>query len=265
MNGFPANLHPTENATLRLKLIACEIFYREFCAAVARSIHQVDVEFLPKGLHDIGQAGMSARLVEAVQRVDPAEYDAILLGYGLCNNGIVGLTAGAIPLVVARAHDCITLFLGSHHRYLEYFYSHPGVYFQTSGWLERGQQLRQLEAESIPQTHGMNATYEDLVAKYGEDNAKFLYEQLGNMTRNYHGITFIEMGIEPDDRFEQQARRQAVDKGWSFEKLAGDMRLVQNLLDGRWDDGRFLTVKPGWRIAASFDDRVIRAEEVASQ
>ena len=39
---------------MRLKLIACKIFYRELCAVVARSIHQVDIEFLPKGLHDIG-------------------------------------------------------------------------------------------------------------------------------------------------------------------------------------------------------------------
>ncbi len=48
--------------SMRLKLIACEILYREFCWAVARSLHRVDVEFLPKGLHDIGQAGMHARL-----------------------------------------------------------------------------------------------------------------------------------------------------------------------------------------------------------
>ena len=50
---------------MRLKLIACEIIYRGCLAAVARSVNQVDVEFLPKGLHDIGQAGMSARLAEA--------------------------------------------------------------------------------------------------------------------------------------------------------------------------------------------------------
>jgi len=43
----------------------------------------------------------------------------------------------------------------------------------------------------------MTQSYEQLVAKYGEDNAKFLYEQLCNMTRNYTGLTFIEMGIEP--------------------------------------------------------------------
>ena len=56
---------------MRLKLIACEIFYRELCAAVARSVNQVDIEFLPKGLHDIGQAGMSARLGEVLAAIKP--------------------------------------------------------------------------------------------------------------------------------------------------------------------------------------------------
>ena len=106
----------------------------------------------------------------------------------------------------------------------------------------------------------MTQTYEELVAKYGEDNAKFLYEQLCNMTRNYSGLTFIEMGIEPDDRFERQARQQAAERGWKFEKLAGDMTLVQQLVDGPWDDERFLVVPPGGRVAASFDEEIIKAE-----
>ena len=42
------------------------------------------------------------------------------------------------------------------------------------------------------------------MAKYGEDNARFLYEELCNMTRHYRKLTFIEMGIEPDDRFERR-------------------------------------------------------------
>ena len=69
---------------MRLKLISCEIFYREMCAAVARSPHRVDLEFLPKGLHDIGSAKMSARLQEAVDTVDAERYQAVLLGYALC-------------------------------------------------------------------------------------------------------------------------------------------------------------------------------------
>lgn len=250
---------------MHLKLIACEIFYRELCAAVARSVNQVDIEFLPKGLHDLGQAGMSARLGEAVAAVDQSKYEAILLGYGLCSNGLVGLTAQNIPLVVPRAHDCITLFLGSKERYLDYFQNHPGVYFKTSGWIERGEGLHQYNQDSIQHQSGMTQTYEELVAKYGEDNAKFLYEQLCDMTRNYTGLAFIEMGIEPDDRFERQAREEAAERSWKFEKLAGDMALIQRLVDGPWDADRFLVVPPGDRMTASFDENVIKAEATSEQ
>jgi len=244
----------------RLKLISCEIFYRECCAAISRSVNQIDVEFLPKGLHDIGQAGMSSRLAEVVAAVDEQPYDAILLGYGLCNNGIVGLSARTVPLVVPRAHDCITLFLGSKERYLDYFQTNPGVYFKTSGWIERGEGLTQLDTDSTNHFSSFNPSYEDLVAKYGEDNAKFLHEQLTEMTRNYGKMTYIEMGIEPDDRFEQTARKQAEEREWKFEKLPGDMTLIQTLVDGPWDEDRFLVVPPGSRVAASFDEGVIRED-----
>ncbi|MGD0655026.1 MAG: DUF1638 domain-containing protein [Thermoguttaceae bacterium] len=243
---------------MRLKLIACEIFYRELCTAVARSINQIDVEFLPKGLHDIGQAGMSSRLKEALTAVDESHYEAVLLGYALCSNGLLGLAARTIPLVVPRAHDCITLFLGGKERYLDYFQTNPGTYFKTSGWIERGQGLAQAGQDTTEHLSGMTQSYEELVAKYGEDNARFLQDQLCNMTRNYNKIAFIEMGIEPDGRFEQQARADAAALGWAYEKLQGDMSLIQDLLDGRWDDGRFLTVPPGCRIAPSYDEQIIK-------
>jgi hypothetical protein len=244
---------------VRLKLIACEIVYRELCAAISRSVNQVDVEFLPKGLHDIGQAGMIARLQEVLARVDQSQYEAVLLGYGLCNNGLVGLSAGQVPLVIPRAHDCITLFLGSKERYLDYFQSHPGVYFKTSGWIERGENTHQMNPDSIAHRSGMVQTYEDLVAKYGEDNARFLYEELCNMTRNYSGIAYIEMGIEPDDRFERHSRELAARQGWKYEKLPGDISLLQSLVDGPWDEDRFLVVPPGCRVAASFDEKILKA------
>lgn len=245
---------------MRLKLIACEIFYRELCAAVARSVNQVDIEFLPKGLHDIGQERMSARLAETLDAVDESNYDAMLLGYALCSNGVVGLAARSIPLVLPRAHDCITLFLGDRDRYLEYFQTHPGVYFKTSGWIERGEELEQFGQDSIQQLSGMTAGFEELAAKYGEDNARFLQEQLGDITRNYTRMTFIEMGVEPDDRFERKARSEAAERGWQFEKLAGDMSLIQTLVDGPWDDERFLVVPPGGRVATSFDERIVKIE-----
>ena len=38
------------------------------------------------------------------------------------------------------------------------------------------------------------------------------------------------------------------------------MTLVQQLVDGPWDDERFLVVPPGGRVAASFDEKIIKVE-----
>lgn len=245
---------------MRLKLIACEILYREICWAVARSTNQVDVQFMPKGLHDIGQKGMHAQLSETLAEVDASLYDAVLFGYGLCSNGLVGLEAQGTRLIVPRAHDCITLFLGDKQKYLDYFQNRPGAYFKTTGWIERGDQLTQLSSDTVQKKTGMDLSYEALVEKYGEDNAKYLWEQLGETTRNYGILTFIEMGIEPNDRFERQTRERAAELGWQYEKLTGDLSLIQRLVDGPWNDDEFLTVEPGHRVAASFDEGIIRAE-----
>jgi hypothetical protein len=240
---------------MKLKLISCEVFFREMCATVARSPNQVDVEFLPKGLHDIGQVGMSGRMQAAVDKVDALQYEAIILGYGLCNNGLAGLTARSLPLVLPRGHDCITLFLGSKERYLDYFNNHPGVYFKTSGWIERGEATGELSQMSIQRMAGLDKSYDELVEKYGEENAQYLYEQLYGY-KNYGQITYIEMGIEPDDRFEQSAKKTAEEKGWQFKKERGDMRLIEKLVNGDWNEEEFLVVQPGHRIVVDYSDPV---------
>lgn len=245
---------------MRLKLISCEIFYREICAAVARSPNQVDVEFLSKGLHDIGADGMRSQLQAALDRTEPSKYEAALFCYGLCGNGLAGLTARSVRVVTPRAHDCITLFLGSKERYLDYFENHPGVYFRTTGWIERGERLQPF---SVQNRIGLNYTYEDLLARYGEENARYLSEQLGDCRRNYQQLTFIEMGVEPDDRFERQAREEAARRGWKFEKVRGDLSLIERLVDGQWDEKDFLVVPPGWRIVARYDEGIIGTEPAA--
>jgi len=249
---------------MRLKLISCEIFFREFCACVAGSPHTVDIEFLPKGLHDIGCEEMRSRLQAVVDRVEERQYDALLLGYGLCNNGIVGLTTKSIPLVVPRGHDCITVFMGSAARYMDYFNSHPGVYFKTTGWIERGEADGELGQLALGKKLGLQQSYEEMVAKYGEENARYLWEEFGkNLARHYGQMTFIEMGIEPDGSFEQRARDDATQRGWIFEKIAGDISLIQRLVNGEWDPKEFLVVPPGHRIMASYDDGVISSEATA--
>jgi len=230
------------------------------CHLLAEAEHRVDVEFLPKGLHDIGASSMRKRLQQAIDGVEAPEYDAILLGYGLCGMGLAGLVTRHIPLVVPRAHDCITLFLGSKQRYADYFADHSGVYFRTTGWLERAENMNQLQQFSIQSKSGMGMSYPELVEKYGQENADYLWEQIGDFVRNYRQLTFIEMGVEQNGRFEQQARAEAGERDWKFEKLRGDLGLLRRLVNAQWDPEDFLVVKPGEKIVVRYDDSIIAAE-----
>lgn len=247
---------------MRYKLICCEVLYREACAEVAQTPHLVDVEFVPKGLHDMGAPLMLARLQEIVDAVDGAKYDAVLLGYALCNNGVAGLIARDIPLVLPRAHDCISLFMGSRERYLEYFNANPGVYFETTGWMERGAYEGDLSQLSVQSKTGMDKSYEELVEKYGEENAKYLWDTLCDTTHNYSQITYIEMGMQADAAYEAKAREKADERGWRFEKMPGDMRLIRSLIRGEWPAQDFLVIEPGMRVTTSFDETIVKAETV---
>jgi len=236
---------------VRFKLIACEVLFRELCDACARSPHQVDPEFLPKGLHDLGGVKMAARIQESVDRTPADPYDAILLGYGLCGNGLAGVTARGTRLVLPRAHDCIALLMGSLERYQSYFENNPGTFYRSTGWLERGRDLQQLNHESLAA----------LVAKYGEDNGRFLYEEVTRYRARYGKLVFIETGLETGGTFLADAADEAREKGWAFEKLSGDLGWVRRMIDGEWSGDEFVVVPPGRRIAASYDAAIVNVED----
>ena len=245
---------------MNLKLISCEVFCREAEHVIGKSPHHIDVSFLPMGLHDIGAGGMRAHIQAAVDATDDRQCDAILLGFGLCSNGLAGITANSIPLVLPRAHDCITLFLGSSRRYLKYFQEHPGVYFKTTGWIERNSNPDSMTQLSLQRSHASEATLADLIARYGEDNGRYLHQTLRAGAQQYRQITFIEMGVEPNAACEQQSRAEAEERGWRFEKVRGDPGMIQRLVSGEWSPEEFLVVPPGAAIAARYDGSIVAAE-----
>ena len=249
---------------LRLRCIGCEVLARPLYFAAATSPHIVDVELLRRGLHDV-PVDLRARLQEMILASDPVTYDAVLLGYALCGQATAGLRAGDLPLVVPRAHDCITLFLGDRERYQREFTADPGTFWYSQDYVERqeapGAALTGLGIGAGTED-AMKATYAEYVERYGQDNADYLMEALGAWRSHYDRAAYIDMAVGDGTRVERQARDDADRRGWRYEKLAGNVALVRRLVDGDWDRD-FLVVRPGERVVMSYDDDVLRAEPVA--
>ena len=96
---------------MRFKMISCEVFARLVYHAAAKSPHILDIEFTELRSH-VNPDKLRGQIQTIIDST-PDHYDAILLGYGLCGNGTAGLKARSIPLIIPRAHDCCTIFLGS--------------------------------------------------------------------------------------------------------------------------------------------------------
>jgi len=158
---------------MRLKLISCEIFYREMCAAVSRSPNRVDIEFLPKSV---------------CEKFEFTPY----------NPGWHRLPACGYELPAHKRREIIPFFCTFH-----------------------------------------------------------------TPSKNYCGLTFIEMGIEPDDSFENQSKEEAEKRNWTFDKVSGDLSMIQRLVDGKGDDKEFLAVPPGHQVEANYDEKIIYAKKTA--
>lgn len=237
----------------RFQLIVCKVLQREAYFCAARSPNVVDVVLMEQGLHDEPDR-LRADVQKALERacdVQSRPYDASLLGYGLCSNGIVGLSA-KIPLVVPRGHDCITLLLGSKDRYREYFDSHRGVYWYSPGWIESGKQPSEQRYEMLV------AEYQ---RKYGPDNAQYLMEAEQTWIREYNWATYVDWGFTESSQYRKYTKQCAEFLGWNYEEIKGDPGLMQRFLDGTWDSCEFLVVEPGERIAEDLTaDGLIKAE-----
>ncbi len=238
----------------KLKFIGCEIIHREACMLAARSPHVVDVQFLAKGLHDLKTPDMLERLQSAVDAVKDG-YDAIILGYARCNDGTVGLTARSTPLVIPRAHDCVTFFFGSRTAYKAYFDAHPGTYYHSTGWLERSSAEGADQAGVMSQL-GLGRSHAEMVARYGQENADFIAQVLGSWVANYDNLCYLEMGVCDERPFIAASQAEAGRRGWNFEHRQGDWTLLEKLFFGLWDDD-FVILQPRESLAARNDQHVL--------
>lgn len=227
---------------MRLKFVTCKVMQREAYLCASRSKNIIDIVLMPQGLHDTPDIlrGEVQKELDKTNDNSGKPYDAILLGYCLCSNGICGLHS-SIPVVVTRGHDCITLLLGSRNRYQEYFDTHKGVYWYSLGWLEHCNEL-------MPGKDRYEKLLAEYTKKYGEDNAQYLMEAEQTWIKEYKCAVFIDWDLPGSDQAKEYTKQCAEYLNWNYDEIKGDPSLMQRLVDGDWNKDDFLVVNPGQTI-----------------
>jgi Protein of unknown function (DUF1638) len=246
-----------------LKLIACNVFMREACWAIAQSPHIIDVEFT-----ELGEHSRPENLRQIIQaRIDavengPKQYEAILLLFGLCGNSTVGVQARKTPLVLPRAHDCCTILLGSRAKFVEHFGAAPSTPFSSCGYLERGEYFLRTQEDGTTAVETGDNGYKSLVEQYGEEDAKFIWEQMHPQHDANKRAVFIDLPQTQPLGHASRFQLKVLEAGKEYVHLDGDIRLIQNLINGSWAAEEYLTVAPGEIIEGVYDhEKVIRSKK----
>ena len=215
-------------------VLACKVF-QHLIEKYLPPTPSSEVIFLDYGLHRV-----PTQLREAVQDQleGLSEPSLVILGYGLCSNGLKGIRAGVHTLVIPRTDDCIAILLGSYQAYKEIFSQEPGTYYLTKGWLESG---------SNPLKE-----YEELLLKYGQEKADLVMDL---QYKNYKRLVFVAHQQSDLDDYRAQAQevaRYCARWGMVYDEILGSETYIEELM--AWvqkpqDPGEaFLVVPPGGEL-----------------
>lgn len=233
--------------------IVCDVMKSELERLKALEHNSIDYVYMEQHLHDTPDK-MRERLQEEIDKIGD-EYKDIILVYGLCSNGVVGLKSEKHNIIIPRVDDCISLFLGSRERYVEVFKKDPATYYLCKGWIEyggdpyRGYLQWTGQEDKIPEEWFRER--ERYGQKYDEHMARFLSAEL---LKNYKRIVLID-----NDDLEQIHRDYAEDmvkfmsdvleRNIELIEMKGSSRLIEMLVKKQWDNDEVITIKPGEKIS----------------
>lgn len=213
-------------------VIACRVIRAELERLRIQHDAAVEVHYLDQNLHRTPER-MSKKIQSQIDAV-AGHAAEIILGYGLCSNGIAGVRAVNQPVYIPRAHDCITLLLGSRDAYQQAFSRRPGTYYLTPGWIaEKKDPLGMMENEYAP--------------KMGRKTAEWgIREEL----KHYTHIVFINTGTGNIALLRERAQRNAAFLEKEFEEMTGSTRYFQKILSGPYEPPDFVCIPPGEKVSA---------------
>ena len=227
---------PPDN-NLPVVFLACQVFQHLLESNLPPDMTSA-ITFLDYGLHSVPR-NLKARLQELIDGIGVPSL--VVLGYGLCGNGMDGIHSGKHILLIPRADDCIAILLGSYGAYREEFDTSPGTYYLSKGWLESG---------SNPLSE-----YQSYLERYGQEQSEWIMDV---QYRNYKRLAFVAHNQEDLEKYRLQAEEVArfcQRWGMSYEEILGSEDYIKRLvevaasLDKTSED--FIVVPPGNELTQS--------------
>lgn len=197
---------------------------------------------------DYGLHVRPKRMAPALQIVldGLTEPHTVLLGYGLCGTGLVGLEARRHTLIIPRADDCIAILLGSHAAYAQAQGERTGTYYLTRGWLES-------EHEPVSE-------YRGYVRRFGAEAADHVIDA---MYAHYNTLCFVAATPAEVDMcralIDPVVQFCAERWGMNYETRIGSPAFIEKLLGALGGnmtaDHDLVVVPPGGRIELAMFER----------
>lgn len=213
-------------------LLGCRVLESALAPLLDGAGGMRSARFMDYGLHTIPER-MTPQLQAELDALEPP--GTVLLGYGLCGNGLVGLAAGRHTLVIPRVDDCIALLMGSYRAYIEDFRAHSGTYYLSKGWLESG--------------YHPTGQAREWAEKYGEERAA---RAVRGMYKNYRRMALVALSPEEIRLYRPQAEESARFIGVEYDEITGSdgllRRLVERAASPGQTDEEFVVIPPGGTV-----------------
>jgi len=224
-------MQSSPHSPIPVVVIACRVFQDWIEHLLPEGLTD-NIQFFDYALHRVPK-NLRKTIQEAIDSIETPSL--IILGYGLCGNGLHEIQAGRHTLVIPRTDDCIAIILGSYQSYRQEFDREPATYYLSKGWLEGG--------SSPLQEH------QELIEKYGEKKAEWL------MDTQYHNYKRLALIVRNEEDLEtyrpaaQEVARYCERWGVHYEELTGSDEMLHRLIEiaARLDqvDENFLVIPPG--------------------
>lgn len=214
--------------------IACRIFESMVDTVLPEGLFD-QISYLDYGLHRVPEK-LRVAVQEAIDAVKTPSL--IVLGYGLCGNGLKGIQSHRHTLLMPRTDDCIAILLGSYQTYIKEFEREPGTYYLSKGWLEAG-------SDPLKEYH-------EVKEKYGEKDAHWIMD-----TQYQHYKRLVFVAHKENDLVNYRPRAKAVAEycnRWEMEYqevLGSDhyiQRLVETAASLEKTDQDFIIIEPGGEV-----------------